>query len=113
VVRGEIWWADLPDPSGSGPGFRRPVIIIQSDAFNKSRINTVICAVITSNTKLANAPGNVLLSKNDSNLSKESVINVSQIITLDKSILTECVGTVNKSIIKQFENGIKLVFDLS
>ena len=113
MVRGEIWWANLPAPSGSGPGFRRPVIIIQSDAFNKSKINTIICAVITSNTKLANAPGNVLLSKNESNLSKESVINVSKIITLDKSILTECVGTVNKNKIKQIENGIKLVFDLS
>ena len=110
MIRGEIWWANIPVPSRSG--YRRPVLIIQSDAFTKSRINTVICAVITSNLKLANAPGNVLLEKSDSNLPKASVINVSQIITLDKSFLTECVGTINKRLFKKVENGLKLALDL-
>ncbi|MFH1288715.1 MAG: type II toxin-antitoxin system PemK/MazF family toxin [bacterium] len=112
MVRGEIWWANLPAPSGSEPGFRRPVLIIQSDTFNKSKINTIICVVITSNLKLANAPGNVFLSKSDSNLTKESVINVSQVIALDKSFLTECVGTINKMLVKKVENGLKLVLNL-
>ena len=112
VIKGEIWWANLPDFSGSEPGFRRPVLIIQSDAFNISKINTVICAVITSNMKLPSAPGNVLLPKGISNLPKESVINISQIITIDKSFLKECVGTISKSFVRKVEDGIKLVFDL-
>ncbi len=112
MIRGEIWWANLRPPSGSEPGFRRPLLIIQSDAFNKSKINTVICAVITSNIKLANAPGNVLLKKNDSNLPKESVVNISQIITVDKSFLTKCAGTINKKLFEKVENGIRLAIDL-
>lgn len=112
MFRREIWWANLPDPSGSEPGYRRPVLIIQSDAFNKSKINTVVCVVITSNIKLINAPGNVLLKKSDSNLSKESIINVSQIITIDKSFLTKCHGTISKRLFNKVENGIKLVLDL-
>lgn len=112
MVKGEIWWADLPRPSSSGPGFRRPILIIQSDAFNRSKINTIICTVITSNMKLANAPGNVLLPKGVSNLPKESVINVSQIITIDKSFLTECVGAVSKGCLRKVEDGIKLILDL-
>ena len=112
MVRGEIWWANLPAPSGSAPGYKRPVLIIQSDAFNKSKINTVICVVITSNITLAQAPGNVLLNKNDSNLPKESVVNTSQIVTLDKSFLTKCEGTINKNLFKKVENGINLVLNL-
>jgi len=112
MIRGEIWWANLPNPSGSEPGYRRPVLIIQSDAFNRSKINTVICAVITSNMKLANSPGNVLLPKGISNLPKESVINISQIITIDKSFVLECVGTISKSFFRRVEEGIRLVFDL-
>jgi mRNA interferase MazF len=112
VVRGEIWWATLPTPRASEPGYKRPVLILQSDAFNKSNINTVICVIITSNIGLARAPGNVMLSKKDSNLPKKSVINVSQIVTLDKSYLTECVGTINKNIMSKVENGIKLILDI-
>ena len=112
MIKGEIWRANLPAPSGSEPGFRRPVLIVQSDAFNRSKISTVICIVITSNMKLVNAPGNVLLPKGVSNLPKESVINVSQIITIDKSFLTECVGTISKSYFRKVEDGIKLIFDL-
>jgi mRNA interferase MazF len=112
VVRGEIWWATLPTPRASEPGYKRPVLILQSDAFNNSNINTVICVIITSNIALARAPGNVMLSKKDSNLPKRSVINVSQIVTLDKSYLTECVGTISKNILNKVENGIKLILDI-
>ena len=112
MVRGEIWWAALPNPRASEPGYKRPVLILQSDAFNRSNINTVICVIITSNIALARAPGNVMLSKKDSNLPKKSVINVSQIVTLDKSYLTECVGSISKNIMNKVENGIKLVLGI-
>jgi mRNA interferase MazF len=112
MVRGEIWWAELPEPSGSEPGYRRPVLVLQSDAFNRSRIQTVICSVITSNLGLAEAPGNVLLGESDSNLPRPSVVNVSQVITLDKSFLSECVGTLNRRLMKQVEEGVRLVLDL-
>ena len=112
MLKGEIWWAALPTPRASEPGYKRPVLILQSDAFNRSNINTVICVVVTSNIALARAPGNVMLSKKDSNLPKKSVINVSQIVTLDKSYLTECVGTISKSIMNKVENGIKLVLGI-
>ena len=113
MVRGEIWWASLPSSVASEPGYRRPVLIIQLDSFTRSKINTIICVIISSNLKLAEAPGNVLLHKNDSNLSKTSVVNISQIITLDKSFLTKCVGSINKAFLKKVEMGIKLVFDLN
>lgn len=112
MTRGEIWWANLPRPTGSEPGLRRPVLVIQSDAFNKSKINTVVCVVLTSNLKLSKAPGNVLLEKNDSNLPKASVVNISQIITVDKSSLSECVGTIRKQLFNKVNNGIKLVLDI-
>ena len=109
MKHGEIWWAELPDPAGSGPGYKRPVLIVQSDEFNESKIQTVVCIVITSNLKLAEAPGNLLIKAKDSHLNKDSVINVSQIITLDKSVLIEFVGVVSKSILKKITAGIKLV----
>ena len=112
VNRGEIWWADLGEPRGSSPGFRRPVLIIQADYFNKSRINTIICAVITSNIKLSDAPGNVYLSKKDSGLPKDSVINVSQIITLDKKSLKDLVKKVKPIVMKDVDVGLKLVFEI-
>jgi mRNA interferase MazF len=83
VQRGEIWWANLPEPTGSEPGFRRPVLVVQSDEFNQSRIATVIAVVLTSNLKLAQAPGNVLLPSKATHLSKDSVANISQVITVD------------------------------
>jgi len=110
--RGEIWWANLPEPSGSEPGFRRPVLIIQADEFNRSRIRTVIAAVITSNISLVNAPGNVSLSKRSVGLGRESVINISQIITLDKSFLTKRVGNLPGVKMKEVENGLRLIFAL-
>jgi mRNA interferase MazF len=112
IQRGEIWWAALPEPAGSGPGYKRPILIIQADDFNKSKINTIIVAVITSNTRLAVAPGNVLLSPKKSKLSKESVINVSQIITIDKSFLSEKIHTLSDEIIAQVDEGLKLVLKL-
>lgn len=92
ICQGEIWWADLPDPEGSGPGFRRPVVIVQGDALNRSRIATVVCVPLTSNLRRAEAPGNVVLGARLTGLSKESVANVSQILTMDKELLTGRVG---------------------
>jgi mRNA interferase MazF len=112
VNRGEIWWAELAEPIKSQPGFRRPVLVIQSDTFNQSKISTVICAVITSNLRLSEAPGNILLPARTSGLSKDSVINVSQIITVDKSFLTEKIGELNQKLINKLEEGLELVLSL-
>jgi len=109
VRRGEIWWASLKTPGGSSPGFRRPVLIIQSNEFNRSRISTVLVAVITSNLALANAPGNVRIPARASGLKKASVVNVSQIITIDKSFLAGCVGTVKANYMREVEDGLRLV----
>ena len=95
VSQGEIWWADLGNPVGSAPGYRRPVLVIQGDAINRSRIGTVLCVPLTSNVKLAAAPGNVLLKPPATGLAKDSVANVSQVITLDKGQLTERVGRIS------------------
>jgi mRNA interferase MazF len=92
ISQGDIWWADLPEPVGSGPGFRRPVVVIQSDAFNRSRIATVVCVPLTTNTRWLNVPGNVLLASNFTNLPEDSVANASQVIALDKELLLERVG---------------------
>jgi mRNA interferase MazF len=92
ISQGEIWWADLPAPTGSGPGFRRPVIIVQSDAFNRSSIRTVVCVPLTGQLKWASSPGNVALSKRLTGLPKESVANASQIISIDKELLLERIG---------------------
>jgi mRNA interferase MazF len=97
IFQGEIWWADLPDPTGSGPGFRRPVIVVQGDSFNRSKIATVLCVPLTSNPKWAEAPGNVLLQSRLTGLPKDSVANVSQVIALDKSLLTERVGKLSRA----------------
>jgi mRNA interferase MazF len=110
--RGEIWWASLPEPSGSAPGFRRPVLIISADSFNESRINTVVAAAITSNLHLAEAPGNVQIPVRGTGLSRPSVVNVSQIITLDRTDLTERLGRLNPELLRQVENGLRLVLSL-
>jgi mRNA interferase MazF len=109
MKRGEIWWASLGEPNGSEPGYRRPVLIIQSDDFNQSAIRTVICAIISSNMNLAMAPGNVNVSARNSGLPKPSVVNVSQIITIDKSVLTERVKRLDAQSMIQVEEGLKLV----
>ena len=112
MKRGEIWWATLPEPAGSGPGFRRPVLVVQSDAFNNSRIATVVVAVITSNLALAEAPRNVRLAKSDSGLPKASVVNVSQIITLGRSMLTARVKALPGKTAQQVNAGLRLVLGL-
>lgn len=112
MKRGEIWWTNLPDPAGSGPGFRRPMIVLQANEFNKSLINTVIVIVITSNLKLANAPGNVLLTVKNTHLPRESVANISQLMTIDKSLLVKRVSILSANIMDQIEKGIKLVLGL-
>lgn len=97
ISQGEVWWADLPTPAGSGPGFRRPVVIVQGDAINRSQIATVVCVPLTSNLKWAAAPGNVLLSAGVTGLPKDSVANVSQIVALDRDLLTELVGKLPRA----------------
>jgi len=99
VQRGEIWWASLPDPVGSGPGFRRPVLIVSADAFNRSRIGTVLAAIVTSNVRLAAAPGNVRLSAGTAGLKTVSVVNVSQIITVDRAFLTSRLGRLPPAVV--------------
>ena len=110
--RGDIWWASLPDPHGSGSGSRRPVVIIQSDSFNESRINTVVVAVITSNLNLAAAPGNVLIEQNVSTLPNDSVIDVSQILTIDRFLLTEHVEKLPSRVMDTVDDGLRLVMNL-
>jgi len=109
---GDIWWVTLRDPVGSEPGYERPILIIQSNDFNRSRIATLIAVVITTNMKIAQAPGNVLLPKKVTGLSKDSVANVSQVITIDKSFLTEQVGSLPSKLMEQVENGLRLVMSL-
>jgi len=111
MVRGEIWWADLPPPRGSKPAKRRPVLIIQSDSFNRSGINTVVCAIITSNTELATLPGNLLLEKSISGLEKTSVVNFSQIYTLDKTDLLEHVAMLPKNMLEKINACLKMVLE--
>ncbi|HLP87823.1 MAG TPA: type II toxin-antitoxin system PemK/MazF family toxin [Nostocaceae cyanobacterium] len=112
MYRGEIWWANLSDPLGSEPGFRRPVLIIQNDVFTQSRINTIIVVIITSNTRLAEAPGNVFLPHEVSGLPKDSVANVSQILTVDKSFLVEHIGTLPDYLQEEVDEGLRTVLYL-
>ncbi len=110
--RGELWWAELPEPTGSEPGYRRPILIIQSDDFNRSRIQTVIAVVLTTNLRLAAAPGNVLVTTDDTSLLKDSVVNVSQIITVDKGFLIERVRQVDDRVMLLVEDGVRTVLAL-
>ena len=109
IAQGDVWWADLPEPSGSGPGFRRPVVVVQGDALNRSRIGTVVCVPLTSNLKWATAPGNVLLPPSATGLPKESVANVSQLVALDKTDLTERTGKLARSKLELVLSGIDVV----
>ena len=110
--RGEIWWASLRPPRGSEPGHRRPVLVLQANEFNSSRIRTVIVVVLTSNLRLAEAPGNVRLTRRASGLSRESVVNVSQLLTLNKSVLTDRVGRLSPRKLNAVEEGLRLVLAL-
>jgi mRNA interferase MazF len=109
ISQGEIWWADLPAPAGSGPGFRRPVVVVQGDALNRSRIATVVCVPLTSNLKWAGAPGNVSLTARVTGLPKDSVASVSQIVTVDKKLLTARIGKLPPSQLLLLLAGIDIV----
>lgn len=112
MKRGEIWWARLPAPQGSEPGYRRPILIVQSDVFNASRIDTVIAAAITSNLRLADAPGNVKLSTRQSRLPRASVVNVSQLSTLDRRVLEARVCTLPGRVLARVDAGLRLVLSI-
>lgn len=109
VAQGEVWWADVPEPAGSGPGFRRPVVVVQGNPLNRSRIATVVCVPLTSNLIWAGAPGNVLLAAKATRLPKDSVANVSQIIALDRVLLTDRVGRLAPRQLVQILQGIDVV----
>jgi mRNA interferase MazF len=112
MKRGEIWWASLPNPAGSEPGYSRPVIIVQANSFTASRIHTIIVVMITKNLKLADAPGNVLLPRKHTNLPHDSVANISQVFTLDKLFLNEKVGLLPAAFFRKVEAGLRLVLSL-
>ena len=112
MIRGEIWWADLGIPFGSEHGFKRPVVVIQDDAFNRSEIQTVIVASVTTNLNSADAPGNVYIEIEESGLPKNGVVNISQITTIDKRRLTEKVGFLSQSSMSEIDYGIKLIFNI-
>ena len=110
--RGTVWWAELPQPVASEPGFRRPVIVVQSNAFNRSRIKTTMVVVVTSNLRLADAPGNVSLPAISAGLPKDSVANVSQVITIDKDFLVEQCGRLPSQLMKEIDEGLRLSLSL-
>lgn len=109
IAQGEVWWADLAEPFGSEPGFRRPVLVVQCDAFNRSRIATVLCVPLTSNLRWAGAPGNVVLEADATGLPKDSVANVSQVVALDRGSLTARAGRVSERTLALVLSGIDVV----
>lgn len=109
VGQGEVWWAELRNPAGSEPGYPRPVVVVQGDGFNRSRIATVVCVPLTSNLRLAAAPGNVLLTTRQTELPRKSVANVSQIVALDRSVLTERAGKLPSAKLELVLSGIDVV----
>ena len=109
ISQGEIWWADWGEPTGSGPGFRRPVVVVQCDALNHSRVGTVVCVPLTSNLKWVDAPGNVLLAHRATGLPKDSVANASLIVAVDRSQLIECSGKLARRELEQVLAGIDTV----
>ena len=109
VAQGEVWWADLADPVGSAPGFRRPVVVVQADALNRSQLPTVVCIVMTSNLHWSGAPGNIVVRAEQTGLNRDSVVNVSQVVTIDKRQLTERVGRLSKRHMEAIFSGIDLI----
>jgi mRNA interferase MazF len=109
VAQGEVWWAELEEPAGSGPGFRRPVLVVQGDPFNRSRIATVVCVPLTSNLRWAEAPGNTLLEPRETGLPSLSVANASQIVALDRAVLSERTGKVPRPKLALVLSGIDVV----
>ena len=112
IQRGEIWWADLPEPRRSEPGYRRPVLVIQADSFNRSRIQTAIVAVITGNLELADVPGNVFLPARSTGLPRDSIVNVSQLLTMDRGFLTGHAGALPPRLQRAVDEGLRLVLQL-
>ena len=112
IERGDIWWADLAEPDDSGPGFRRPVVIVQADSFNRSRLQTLIAVVLTSNLRLVDAPGNVLMPAKATGLPRDSVANVSQLITVDREFLTDKIGRVRGQLQADLDSGLRLILAL-
>ncbi|MBI4637489.1 MAG: type II toxin-antitoxin system PemK/MazF family toxin [Candidatus Rokubacteria bacterium] len=113
ITQGDVCWADLPAPTGSEPGFQRPVVVVQGDAFNRSRIATVVCVSLTSNLRWAGAPGNVLLRARDTGLTKDSVANVSQVVTVDRSVLSAPAGRLSRAQVAMILGGIDMVLGRS
>jgi mRNA interferase MazF len=109
IYQGDVFWIDLEEPSGSESGYRRPFVVIQNNVFNRSRINTVVVCALTSNLRRAQAPGNVLLKEDEANLPKQSVVNISQIFTVDKRDLEEKIGTLSRRRVRQILDGIRLL----
>lgn len=109
ILRGTVWWVSLPEPSGSEPGYRRPVIVVQSNAFNRSRIHTVVSVILSSNARLAAAPGNVRVPAKDSGLPRDSVANVSQVVTLDRRFFAEPCGRLSPGMMDAVDRGLRLV----
>lgn len=109
IAQGEVWWAELPEPAQSGPGFRRPVVVVQGNPLNRSRIATVVCVPLTSNLTWAEAPGNTRLAAKATGLPRDSVANASQIITVDRSFLGERVGRLGPKQVAQILHGIDVV----
>ncbi|MFQ5858273.1 MAG: type II toxin-antitoxin system PemK/MazF family toxin [Anaerolineae bacterium] len=111
IHQGDVFWVDLGEPSGSGPGYRHPHVVIQNNVFNRSRLNTVVVCVLTSNLKRAKAPGNVLLEKGEANLPRQIVVNVSQIFTVDKGDLVEKIGTLSRKRVGEILDGVLLLLE--
>ncbi len=111
IRQGDIFWVDLGSPRGSEPGYRHPYVVIQNNLFNQSKINTTVVCALTSNLKRAKAPGNVLLQKGEGNIKKDSVVNISQIITIDKSDLVEKIGSISPSRITEIIEGVRLLIE--
>lgn len=109
IAQGEVWWADIDPPTGSGPGFRRPVVVVQGDSFNRSTIRTVVCVALTSNLRWADAPGNVALNARVTGLPKDSVANVTQLVTLDRSFLAERTGSLPAATLDLVLSGVDQV----
>lgn len=112
IRRGEIWWASLPEPVASEPGARRPLLVVQADSFNRSAIRTLLAVVLTTNLGLEQAPGNVLLQKEETKLPKDSVANVSQVVTADRRFLTEKVSDLPARLLTEVDRGLRLILDL-
>lgn len=111
IRQGDVYWIDLDDPGGSEPGYHHPHVVVQNNLFNVSKIGTVVVCALTSNLKRAEAPGNVLLEKGEANLKKDSVVNVTQLVTVDKSDLIEQIGTLSPTRVRQIVDGIKLLIE--